>query len=124
VLESLRGDAAMPRPPAALAEMLDCTPREAEAALEELVTSGQVVRVKPSIYYEREALEGLRSRLLGLADSRGGAITLAEARDELEISRKYAQALLEYLDASHLSVRQGDRHVLRRSVRKGVARPG
>jgi selenocysteine-specific elongation factor len=124
VLESLRGDGAMPRPPAALAEMLGCTPREAEAALEELVTSGQVVRVKPSIYYEREALEGLRSRLLGLADSRGGAITLAEARDELEISRKYAQALLEYLDASHLSVRQGDRHVLRRSVRKGVARPG
>jgi selenocysteine-specific elongation factor len=123
VLGLIRGDGASPRAPAAVAEELDWGPGEAEAALESLAASGHAVRVKPGIYYEAETLERLRSRLLELAGERDGAITLAEARDELGTSRKYAQALLEHLDASHLTVRQGDRHVLRRGAREGVA-PG
>ena len=74
--------------------------------------------MKPGVFYESETLEGLRACLIELAGERGGAITLAEARDELGTSRKYAQALLEHLDASHLTVRHGDRHVLRRAGRE------
>jgi len=122
-LDLIRGDGPSPRPPAAVAEGLGSSPLEAEEALEALVASGHAIRVKPGIYYEAETLERLRSRLLVLAAEREGAVTLAEARDELDTSRKYAQALLEHLDASHLTVRQGDRHVLRRAAREGVA-PG
>ena len=43
-----------------------------------------------------------------------GEITVAELRDALGTSRKYAQALLEHLDATRVTVRHGDRHVLRR----------
>ena len=35
-------------------------------------------------------------------------ITLAEVRDLLGTSRKYAQALLEHLDAISVTVRDGD----------------
>lgn len=122
-LEMIRADGASPGAPAAVAERLGWQRPEAEEALEALARSGQAIRVKPGIYYEADTLERLRSRLLALAAEREGAITLAEARDELGTSRKYAQALLEHLDAAHLTVRQGDHHVLRRAAGEGVA-PG
>ena len=120
VLDLIRADGASPRAPTAVGEALGRQPAEAEAALETLVSSGHAVRVKPGVYYDAETLEGLCSRVLGLVAERGGAITLAETRDELGTSRKYAQALLEHLDASHLTVRQGDRHMLRRAAREEV----
>jgi selenocysteine-specific elongation factor len=46
-------------------------------------------------------------------------ITLARLRDELATSRKYAQALLEHLDAARVTRRlDDDSRVLRRSVTK------
>ena len=122
-LDVIRQDGASPRAPSTLAETLGWEPSEADAALEALTASGHAVRVKPGVYYEAQVLSGLRDRLLALAAERGGAITLPEARDELGTSRKYAQALLEHLDAAHLTVRQADRHVLRRAAREGVG-PG
>jgi selenocysteine-specific elongation factor len=35
-------------------------------------------------------------------------------RDSLGTSRRYAQALLEHLDAKRVTLRRGDEHVLRR----------
>jgi selenocysteine-specific elongation factor len=122
LLNVLREDGVSPRAPAALAEQLGMERAEADAALAELAASGRAVRVKPDVFYDAEVLADLRERLLALAAERDGAITLAEARDELGTSRKYAQALLEHLDASHLTLRRGDRHVLRRDAREGVVR--
>ncbi len=120
-LELLRSDGASPRAPAAIAEELGTPLPEIEDALESLAAAGRATRVKPGVYYEAETLRGLRTRLLTLAAERSGAITLADARDELGTSRKYAQALVEHLDARHLTVRQGDRHVLRRGASEEVA---
>lgn len=120
LLDLIREDGASPRAPAALAEELGISRPETEEALQTLVGSGHAVRVKPGVYYEAEALERLRARLLALAAEREGAIALGEARDELGTSRKYAQALLEHLDASHLTVRRGDHHVMRRAAREEV----
>jgi selenocysteine-specific elongation factor len=41
-------------------------------------------------------------------------ITLAEVRDLLDTSRKYVQAVLEHLDASGVTIRDGDFRRLRR----------
>ena len=41
-----------------------------------------------------------------------GKITLAEARDLLNTSRKYAQPLMEYLDQEKITRRVGDERVL------------
>jgi selenocysteine-specific elongation factor len=51
--------------------------------------------------------------VIALAGERG-EITLPEVRDELGTSRKYAQAILDHLDGAGVTVRHGDRHVLRR----------
>jgi selenocysteine-specific elongation factor len=45
---------------------------------------------------------------------RDGSATIATLRDELGTSRRYAQALLEYLDREKVTRRDGDAHVLRR----------
>jgi selenocysteine-specific elongation factor len=43
-----------------------------------------------------------------------GRITLGEVRNLFNTSRKYAQALLEHLDATGLTVREGDFRSLKR----------
>jgi selenocysteine-specific elongation factor len=45
---------------------------------------------------------------------RDGQATIAALRDELGTSRRYAQALLEHLDRTKVTRRDGDVHVLRR----------
>ncbi|MCC9076674.1 SelB C-terminal domain-containing protein [Litorilinea aerophila] len=48
-----------------------------------------------------------------------GTITLAQARDLLQTSRKYAQALLEEMDARRITRREGDLRVLRAGLVDG-----
>ena len=45
---------------------------------------------------------------------RDGSVTIASLRDELGTSRRYAQALLELLDAERVTLRVGDERVLRK----------
>jgi selenocysteine-specific elongation factor len=123
-LELIAADGVAPRAPAALAEELGCDRDRALAALDNLVDAGRAVRVKPGVYYESAVLEGLTERLLQAAADGGGEITLSQARDLLGTSRKYAQALLEHLDAEHLTVRKGDVHALRRRSFDLVGRQG
>jgi selenocysteine-specific elongation factor len=60
------------------------------------------------------AIAAVRQRVSGIIDAEGG-ITVARLRDELDTSRKYAQALLEHLDAARVTLRlPDDRRVLRR----------
>jgi selenocysteine-specific elongation factor len=61
-------------------------------------------------------LADIRRRVIALAAEHGGAVTLAQLRDELGTSRKFAQALLEHLDATKVTIRRGDEHVVRRSA--------
>jgi selenocysteine-specific elongation factor len=97
----------------AIAQALRIQPEQAVGALERLVDAGRAVRVKPELYYSRARLDAACQRAVGLARERG-ELTLPGLRDALGTSRKYAQALLDHLDASKVTVRHGDRHVLRR----------
>jgi selenocysteine-specific elongation factor len=109
-----RGDG-RPDPPRAMAERLGIDLKDAVAGLDRLVGRGDAVRIAPDVYYAAEPLERLRSQALELARARG-EITLPELRDALGTSRKYAQALLEHLDATKATVRHGDRHTPRRAA--------
>jgi selenocysteine-specific elongation factor len=81
--------------------------------LDALALDGLLVRVKPGIYYHPRAIAEAE-RVVAEACRRAGSITIAELRDALGTTRKYAQALLEHFDSSRLTLRRGDRHVLRR----------
>ncbi len=77
-----------------------------------LVDEGLVVDTGAGVVFEA----GVHAAIVARVRERireHGAISLAETRDLLGASRKYAQALLEHLDATHVTRRTGDVRVLR-----------
>jgi selenocysteine-specific elongation factor len=114
VAEVLEGDGLEPRPDVRLARDLELAPAELKAALDHLVRNGAAVRVGPSQHFGAAALERAGGEVADLC-RRQGSVTIASARDELSTSRKYAQAVLEYLDRTRVTRRVGDEHVLRGS---------
>jgi selenocysteine-specific elongation factor len=115
LLDALLADGLEPRGVDALAATVGMTGDEARGLLEELALEGRVAAVKPGIYYHPDGLAEARRRVVSLC-RRDGSVTIARLRDELRTSRKYTQALLEYLDAQRVTRRDGDAHVLRRGA--------
>jgi selenocysteine-specific elongation factor len=74
------------------------------------------VRTGRNLHFHGEPLERLLERVVE-ACRRDGSVTIASVRDELGTSRRYAQALVEHLDALKVTVRRGDEHVLRATQR-------
>jgi len=81
--------------------------------LKRLTRAGQAVRVGRNQHFHPEPLAELEAQVIAICE-RDGEATLAGVRDELRTTRKYAQALLEHLDATKVTVRRGDAHALRR----------
>jgi len=112
ILAELEKDGPRPRGAAQLAEDLGAGRREVEKAFGELAAAGAAVRAKADIVYPAPVYERLARLALALAE-RDGAATIASVRDALGLSRKYAQALLEQLDAEKRLRRDGDLHLPR-----------
>ncbi len=74
----------------------------------------RAVRVSKSLHYHPDTLEIVRDVAVRLADAHDGSFTLAQFRDALNTSRKFAQALLHHLDSERVTIRRGDEHRLRR----------
>ena len=86
----------------------------AVAHLPALIQAGLAVRIGRDLYAHRDAIASVAERA-GAIIAGEGAVTLARLRDELGTSRKYAEALLEHLDAVRYTKRlPDDRRVLRR----------
>jgi selenocysteine-specific elongation factor len=82
------------------------------ALLEMLVEQGRMVRVGPTLVYRAEEFEQMTALVRAHIGAQG-TITLAEARDLFDASRKYAQAVLEEMDTRRVTRRVGDARVLR-----------
>ena len=83
-------------------EQADC-----RQVVESLVSGGELVMLTPQICVHREVYEEA-SRRLAEHFSAHGELTLAEFRDQLGTSRKYALALLEYWDKIKVLKKEGD----------------
>jgi selenocysteine-specific elongation factor len=84
---------------------------EAKQVLESLLTSGELVMLTPQICLYRKDYD----RILEAAKAHfeeNDSLTLAQLRDMLNTSRKYAQALVEYFDKIHITKKDGDIHYL------------
>jgi len=90
---------------------LDLSPSLFKNILDGLTRDGRIVRLSPKVTYHRETIEAAREAVAGLVERRR-SVTIAELRDRLSLSRKYAQAILEYFDRTGLTKRVEDRHVL------------
>jgi len=73
---------------------------------------GDVVPVAEGVVFSRQAFDDMRERITAHL-RQNETITLAQVRDLFGTSRKYAQAILEYLDETRVTRRVGDERVLR-----------
>jgi selenocysteine-specific elongation factor len=92
---------------------LEPPPDEDTAALAALREHGRIVRLGRDMHLHRDALDDLTRKVTELIQ-RDGDVSIATLRDELHTSRRYAQALLELLDAERVTLRVGDARVLRK----------
>lgn len=76
-----------------------------------LLRTGILVKVSEGLYFHKEALHEIQAELVKALQSKG-EISLAEVRDLLNTSRKYALPLLEYFDVKRITRRLGDKRVL------------
>jgi selenocysteine-specific elongation factor len=109
----LRSDWQEPRADPDLAEAAGMTAADAARRLALLERAGQAVRVARNLHFAPEPLAELEARVVAVCE-RDGSASIATLRDELGTSRKYAQAVLEHLDRTKVTRRDGDVHVLRR----------
>jgi selenocysteine-specific elongation factor len=83
-----------------------------ESIMTALIDQGRLVRLAERVTYHAKAVESAR-RVIVEHIAKHGGITAAELRDKMGVTRKYAIALLEYLDNSQVTRRLGDKRVLR-----------
>jgi len=76
-----------------------------------LVKQRRVVKVSDSVVFAASAYDEMVKEIIDHIKAHG-KVTLGETRDLLNTSRKYAQALLEYLDQEKITRRTGDERVL------------
>jgi selenocysteine-specific elongation factor len=83
--------------------------RDEQQLLAQLRHAGKAERVGAFTFHP-DVLADVRERVVAIMRAEG-TITLARLRDELHTSRRYAQALLEHLDAQRVTRRIGDERV-------------
>jgi selenocysteine-specific elongation factor len=107
------GDAAPGR-----AELLEAVkgvssdPRAVEKVVDGLARAGEIVRVK-ELLFDGAALRGIQEKLVAFLAKRG-EITVPEFKEMTGLSRKYIIPLLEHFDATKVTLRVGDKRVLRK----------
>jgi len=103
--------AASPYAPPNEAELLRLLGRQTEL-LDLLLEQGQLVRISGGLLFRQRDFAAMVEAVQGMAQEQE-SITLAQVRDLFDTSRKYAQALLEEMDARRITRREGDARVLR-----------
>jgi selenocysteine-specific elongation factor len=78
--------------------------------LNALIEQGQLVKLGDGILLTRESYHEAIQQLVAYLKQHG-KMTVAEARDVLDTTRKYIVPLLEHMDVSRITVRRGDERV-------------
>ena len=90
----------------------ECQLEAGEELVDALIELGRLVPVSGEVVFRKEDYDSMVSQVRAVLAEKG-QITLAEVRDLFRTSRKYAQALLEHLDATGVTRRDGDSRRLR-----------
>ena len=87
--------------------------REFEKTLEALIKGGTVLRVR-DLHFDPGVIGALKEKLVAFLEKKG-EITVPEFKDLVGgISRKYVIPLLEHFDLSKVTLRVGDKRMLRK----------
>jgi selenocysteine-specific elongation factor len=90
----------------------ECAAAVGEDVLMALVEGGTLVRLSEDVVYLAETFDRMKAAVVERIRETG-SVTIAQVRDLFGASRKYALALMEYLDEQRVTRRRGDTRVLR-----------
>jgi selenocysteine-specific elongation factor len=82
--------------------------------LETMVKDGTLIKVKEDLYFHHQTIEALKEKLIDYIRHKG-EITTPELKNLTGVSRKYTIPLIEYFDKNQVTVRIGDKRILRKS---------
>lgn len=85
----------------------ECQAEVGEEIYLALVDTGDLVQISQDVVFFKTDYEAIVKKIMEELKSKG-EISLPEVRDLLNSTRKYAQALLEHLDAINVTYRDGD----------------
>jgi selenocysteine-specific elongation factor len=91
-----------------------CLDAVGEVLLTAIFETGQLVQLNEDVLLTPEVFREMKAAVVAHIQE-NEKITLAELRDKFKTSRKYAVAVLDYLDQTGVTIRQGDFRILRRS---------
>jgi len=103
----------------ALCKTLEVDIEQAKDVLLLLVNEGMLVKAKDDLYFDANALDDLKQRLVSFLKT-NGEITTPQFKEMTGASRKYVIPLLEYFDARNITLRVGDIRKLRAGQSKRV----
>ena len=101
-----------PASPKELSEEWAEREEEVRAIFEHLVHEGVLLKIKSEIYFHRAPLENLKETLVTYLKTHK-EITTSQFKEMTKASRKYAIPLIEYFDQIKLTLRLGEKRVLR-----------
>lgn len=107
LLSAVRDGGLTPPTAAELELELELSPKSFRELMAALTRTGELVHLAPKIYYGREAFDSAAKRVLAEARANEG-ISTQQAKQLLEIPRKYLIPLLETLDKQGLTVFDGE----------------
>ncbi|HAM52038.1 MAG TPA: selenocysteine-specific translation elongation factor [Nitrospiraceae bacterium] len=107
VLQALEKAKFQPPSKEELAGALSISPKAISDILKLMTTEGKLIRINDSLHIPSSVYQELLS-LLRIFFAKQPTMTVAEFRDILSTSRKYALPFLEYLDSHKITLRVGD----------------
>lgn len=107
IISALNRDGFQPPMKSELAQNLSISEKEITDRLKLLAKEGAVIRINDSMHITKEQYDKMLNLLKDFY-AKKKEMTVAEFRDILGTSRKYALPLLEYLDSNRITLRVGD----------------
>jgi selenocysteine-specific elongation factor len=116
-LAKLLDDAGLQPPRAGdLPGLLDRSLQETQALLKSLAKAGRAVKINDDFWFGAQPMMDLRRRVLAHLHEHG-EIDAQSFKELTGLTRKFAIPLLEYFDKERLTLRVGDKRVLRKGER-------
>jgi len=112
IRETFRKKGVMPPSVKELADQVAGTEQGIRILLEYLANEKELVKVSEALYFDTQVLEDLKTRLVDHLQ-KNGEIVAGDFKTLSQTTRKYTIPLMEYFDRTRLTLRLGDRRVLR-----------
>jgi len=95
-----------------LVSSLDGRAEQLQDIVDHMVQEGSLVKVKENLYFHKEVVEDVRTKLVAFLKT-NGEISTPQLKEMIGVSRKYMIPLIEYFDDAKVTIRVGDVRRLR-----------